>query len=274
MISDLRQLYRTERLIPFVGAGLSTAVSWQQDGEDRSGLSWDALVTQACTLMGFSDPSLLRARGTDLQILEYFRLLNGGAAKLTNWMYSKMQPSDEALRASAIHAELAALEHCSVYYTTNYDDFLERSLRLHERPCRAVATEANLSEPNPGCEVIKFHGDFSFPDSMVLSESQYETRFSLTNIMDLRLQSDMLGRALLFLGYSFRDPNVSYIFHLVQRRFKDLPGTPSGRRAYIAVPEPSNFELRLFRERNIEVIPLDRAQLTVATVSLLQDIRG
>jgi hypothetical protein len=274
MIPELRQLYSDGRLIPFIGAGVSMSVSWTRDGVERRGLSWSELVNRASEMLGFSDPALLRARGTDLQILEYFRLVNGGMARLTNWLYAETQPPNTALQASTIHQELAAMERCGVYYTTNYDDFLEKGLRLNGRPCRVVATESDLSVVNPGCEVVKFHGDFSFPDQMVLSESHYEDRLNLNSVMDLRLQADMLGRALLFLGYSFRDPNVSYLFSLVHRRFRGLPGTPSGRRAYIAVPEPSKFELQLFRERNIDVLPLDRGRITEQTAALLRDIRG
>lgn len=274
MIADLQQLYKSGRLIPFVGAGVSMSVQWAENETIKSGVSWDELVVKAADILGFSDVALLRARGTDLQILEYFRLIKGGMAPLTNWMYAEMRPPDEALRSSRVHSALAKLEHCPVYYTTNYDDFLERSLQLEGRRVRVVANEAMLSERNPGTEVIKFHGDFSHPDEMVLSESQYEERLSLISVMDLRFQADMLGRALLFLGYSFRDANVAYIFHLAQRRLNRLPGTPDGRRAYIAVPEPSKFELQLFRARNIEVIPLDSTRLADATADLLESIRG
>ena len=67
---DLRRLYRERRVIPFVGAGASVSVSW--NGGSKHGPSWRELVDQAATLLG-ADPDLLRLRGTDLQILEYFR---------------------------------------------------------------------------------------------------------------------------------------------------------------------------------------------------------
>jgi hypothetical protein len=61
---------------------------------------------------------------------------------------------------------------------------------------------------------------------------------------------------MLFIGYSFRDWNVSYLFRLINEQFGPLPQAPTGRRAYIAVPDPSDFEYTLFRARNIEVIPI------------------
>jgi hypothetical protein len=149
-------------------------------------------------------------------------------------------------------------------YTTNYDNLIERALALHERGCVALsrerdfpaAFEASLDDGDV-CQVVKFHGDLSARDRMVLTETDYQQRLKLDTEMDLRLRSDLLGRAVLFLGYSFRDPNVSYIFKLVQEAFALLPDSRYGRRAFITFPDPSHFERRLFEQRGIDVIPID-----------------
>jgi predicted butyrate kinase (DUF1464 family) len=109
---------------------------------------------------------------------------------------------------------------------------------------------------------------------MVLTESDYERRMEFKEVMDLRLWSDLLNRSILFLGYSFRDPNVAYLFRQVKERFAGLPNTSSGRRAYIVVQDPSQFERRLFQERNIEVVPIDGRGRTQAVADLLNDIRS
>ncbi len=78
-------------------------------------------------------------------------------------------------------------------------------------------------------EIVKFHGDLSNPERMVLSESDYERRLKLAEVEDQRLLSDVLGRAILFfLGYSFRDWNVSYLFRIVNDQF----GPPLPPRCY------------------------------------------
>jgi hypothetical protein len=123
-------------------------------------------------------------------------------------------------------------------------------------------------------EVVKFHGDFNTPDQMVLSESQYMDRMRLESPMDFKLRADILGRAVLFIGYSFRDPNVNYIFHIVNRLFSHLPDSTSGRRAYIVLPEPSEFERRLFHARNIDVIPINALEIPKDTARILQEMRS
>jgi hypothetical protein len=217
-------------------------------------------------------------RGDDLQILEYFRLKHSGElATLQNWFNIEIHAPDEALLNSPIHAALANLRKCPLFYTTNYDDFLERGLVLHGRPARSIALEANIAEllmkeidsEERYVQVVKFHGDLNNPSRMVLSESDYEKRLRFTDVEDQRLKSDLLGRALLFLGYSFRDWNVSYLFRLVNETFGPLPSAPTGRRAYIAVSDPSDFEYTLFRARNIEVLPIGAANQAEDIADLL-----
>lgn len=264
---DLKSRYEEGRLLPFIGAGVSMSVHWSSEEGERRGISWRELVNQAARMLGFEDPDLLRVRGDDLQILEYFRLKHRGLARLQNWFNIEIHAPDNALLGSPIHAALANLNKCSLFYTTNYDDFLERGLLLHGRPARSIALEADIAEllmaetdsPEFYAQVVKFHGDLSNPSRMVLSESEYEKRLKFTDVEDQRLKSDLLGRALLFLGYSFRDWNVSYLFRLVNETFGRLPAAPTGRRAYIAVSDPSDFEYTLFRARNIEVLPIGAA---------------
>lgn len=244
---QLKTLYRNDRVIPFIGAGVSMSVNWEFDGKRTRGPSWGELVDRAAELLSF-DPDLIRVRGTDLQILEYFLACNEGeSAKLTNWLVRFMNPPDEALKSSPIHTELARLLQCKIYYTTNYDDFIERALSLHGRSVDVIVTEADLGRRSNNCDVVKFHGDLNHPSMMVLSESHYEKRLSFSTAIDYRLKSDVLGRALLFIGYSFRDPNVSYLFRTVNDHFGNLPLSLTGRRAYILVPDPSEFEIMLFR---------------------------
>lgn len=273
MLAELRSLYRDGRLLPFVGAGVSASVTWTDGETECRGPSWDELVERAALELGFEDIQLVRARGTDLQILEYFKLQFDGHTRLTNWLVRDMNPSDSKLKKSAIHNELVEMEKCSVIYTTNFDDFIERSFKIHNRRHKAVAIEAHMRTEDGITEVVKFHGDWNHPERMVLTESDYERRMEFNTPMDLRLWSDLLNRSILFLGYSFRDQNVAYLFRQVNERFAQLPNTTSGHRAHIVVQEPSQFERRLFRERNMEVVAIDSHDPTTQIAELLYEIR-
>lgn len=273
---ELRDRYHDGRLLPFIGAGASMSVSWRNStGKEVRGPSWGEMVNQAAKLLGFADAELARVRGTDQQILEYFRIEHGNQiAKLTNWLSKLMDPPDEELRNSPLHAELAQLDKCRLFYTTNYDNFLERSFRLNGIDTHVSAIEMQLGLGTHKREVIKFHGDLDHPSQIVLTESDYEQRLRFSTPMDYRLRSDLLGRVILFIGYSFRDPNVSYLFRLFTDEFYDKGEGLRGARAYIVVPDPSEFERALFAERRIDVIGIDGGNMTDEIVSLLGEMRS
>lgn len=139
--------------------------------------------------LGFTKAKLLRVRGTDLQILEYFKLHFNGYAKLTNWLVREMNPPDEVLGASIIHGELAKMTRCSVIYTTNFDDFIERSFKFHSRAHKIVAVERHMGPEEGVTEVVKFHGDWNHPTQMVLTESDYEKRMEFKSPMLEQIRS-------------------------------------------------------------------------------------
>jgi hypothetical protein len=272
---ELKRLYQEGRILPFIGAGASMGVSWfNSEGLPLRGPSWRELVDQAARMLEFEEPDLLRLRGSDLQILEYFFAKKGSFAQLTNWLNLSMQPQDSSLRQSALHEAITKLDLCPVVYTTNYDDFLERAFRLAGRPVRIVAAEREMGRSGRAneVEVVKFHGDFNHPEAMVLSERHYEERLSLKSALDLKLRSDILGRAVLFIGYSFSDLNVAYLFRLVNDEFGRLHGSFSGKRAYIVMSNPSDFEIQLFHNRNIEVIASDKFDRAAHAAEVLNDM--
>jgi hypothetical protein len=99
-------------------------------------------------------------------------------------------------------------------------------------------------------------------------------RMRLESPLDFKLRSDLLARAVLFIGYSFRDANVAYIFHAVNRLFSLLPDSYSGKRAFIILAEPSEFERRLFHARNIDVISVPRDKMATAIAEILKAMRS
>lgn len=263
----LRRRYQEGKVIPFIGAGVSMSLV-------RRGPSWKELVERAVSDLGFQNPDFLRARGTDLQILEYYKHKHSGeSARITNWLVREMNLNDDELLNSPVMSGLASLVKCPVFYTTNYDDYLERALRLSHRSVHVVAVESEMGGTGADVEVVKFHGDWNHPKQIVLTESDYEARLRLEDPLDLRLRSDLLGRTLLFVGYSFRDPNVSYLFRLFMEG-RELGKGVSDPRAYIIVADPSDFEFTLFSKRGIVVIPVSGLDLTNETALVLEQLRS
>ena len=270
--AELKKLYRQGRVLPFVGAGVSMSISWVSAGRCTRGPSWEEMVDEACIQLGYEEPELLRMRGTDLQILEYFGRKMGNFAPLTNWLVRRMDVPDDVILGSPVHKALSEMQQSTHYYTTNYDDFLERAIRLRGRSVQVITAEKDMGATGKDVEVIKFHGDVNSPDQMVFSEGHYYKRMRLDGPLDLKLRSDLLGRVAVFVGYSFRDLNVGYLFDVINTMFASLPTSPTGRRAYIISHNPSDFEYTLFRQRNIEIIPTYGDDRSGGLVEVVEDI--
>jgi len=69
---------------------------------------------------------------------------------------------------------------------------------------------------------LKYHDDYSVPESVVFGEDDYLDRIDDKDyFIDVKLKADMLGRNIMFIGYSFRDINLKLLF----RRLKNVIGT-------------------------------------------------
>jgi hypothetical protein len=84
----------------------------------------------------------------------------------------------------------------------------------------------------------EFTGDVEAPQSMVLSESQFNRLLESTPYIDLLTQT-FLHRPVLFLGFSFYDPAIKYVLEQIEKRFGVAP---PGRHLAI-LPETNVSEL-------------------------------
>lgn len=70
-------------------------------------------------------------------------------------------------------------------------------------------------------QIVKFHGDFSDDQLLVLAETDYFDRLDFDSPLDFKFRSDTLGRTLLFVGYSMSDMNIRLLLHRLWRVWRD-----------------------------------------------------
>ena len=111
-----------------------------------------------------------------------------------------------------IYTALVNLDFLS-YFTTNYDDILYRHL---EQGGKAVAVYRNAPEDIAAVDIdstpalVKLHGDFADPDSVVLTKSDYQKLYLSGEREGFQtfLASHLARNRILFLGYSLSDPEI------------------------------------------------------------------
>jgi hypothetical protein len=82
----------------------------------------------------------------------------------------------------------------------------------------------------------------------------------------------VLGRTVLFIGYSLADINIRYLFYRLSRLWKSpMPSVPQPR-SYILSPRRNPVQETVLAQWGIEMVWLDRADPGAALVELLEAV--
>jgi SIR2-like protein len=166
-----------------------------------------------------------------------------------NW-----SPSDHAILSSSVHRQIVELGF-PLIYTTNYDNNLERAFHLHERPFSKIASVMDISSARKDCpNIVKFHGDFSDDNSLVVTETDYFERLEFETPLDLRLRSDALGRSILFVGYSLKDLNLRLLLYKLKRTWEGTAYAKRRPQSYIFLIRPDPVQEEVLESRGISPI--------------------
>jgi hypothetical protein len=247
---------KEQRLLPFIGAGLSASLGLP---------TWGQLIEMVAEDLDM-DPQVAAMHGDFLQIAELLSLQKEGLGDLRSRLDKTFNSDAIDISHSRAHLLLPHL-HADAIYTTNYDTLIERAFSHEGVPFQRVITLRDLiAAPATTTKIVKFHGDFTRDESLVLTESQYFERLDFEKPLDIRLRSDLIGRTVLFLGYSFSDINVRYMWHKIN---KMMHGEVTN--AYIVAYRPNP----VFREiseksRRMTVLDLDPLNETESLIDLLE----
>lgn len=104
------------------------------------------------------------------------------------------------------------------YWTTNYDNLIESNLTTNGKKVDTKIDPANLSYSKTDTDAIvyKMHGDSTLAHLAVLTKDDYEEYDLTRKIFSTALRGDLVSKTFLFIGFSFDDPNLSYILSRIR----------------------------------------------------------
>jgi hypothetical protein len=147
------------------------------------------------------------------------------------------------------------------FYTTNFDDLLERTFASAGRSYQVVAGPEDMHrwrfDQVDGRFVARFpiyklHGTLGRPGSLVIGESDFQRRSDLaSNPIDLRFCSDVVGREILLVGYGFNDPNMRWIW----TKLRDLEVLPVSY--FLELGASTDLEIATFEMDRIVRVDLE-----------------
>ncbi len=226
------------QLVVLVGAGASRWAGLPTWKEAVCALAQDLAPALREAVPGaaarFAPPSAEQPLSADgfMKIAEAFRWVCGDE-RLRAKLRALFDCSGIDARELPLHARLVRLaEHVPAIYTTNFDDLLERAFAAAGVSYQVVAEPRDLHDWRydqldgsfvPRFPIYKLHGSLDRPDTLVLGESDFQRRAGLlSHPIDLRFCSDVVGREVLLVGYSFSDPNVRWLW----AKLRDLAVPP------------------------------------------------
>jgi len=104
------------------------------------------------------------------------------------------------------------------YWTTNYDDLIEKSLRQAGKIADVKHTKDHMvrTVPNRDAVVYKMHGDSANPNDAVIAKDDYEIYLQKRGPYITALAGEMVSKTFLFLGFSFSDPNMDHVLSRIR----------------------------------------------------------
>jgi len=192
----------------FVGAGISRSAGYP---------SWKELLRDIAVDLKVSTDDL-----SDLAALAQWKIRQDqGRSHVLNVIKQQIavdKPIPEVLRT------LVRLPIRS-FWTTNYDQLIERALSEAGRQCEIRASEDSLSLRSipEAAQIYKMHGTITDPAKVVISTDDYELFRRVRGSFMTLLQSQMTTTTFLFAGMSLTDPNVRHVLALIRERFSDSP---------------------------------------------------
>ncbi|RTY33720.1 Sir2 family NAD-dependent protein deacetylase [Chlorobium phaeovibrioides] len=251
------------QVIPFIGAGVSMSLGLP---------SYASLIRKLGEHVGF-DGDIFEQLGDYLTLAEFYDQRKGGLHELRDYLQENWKKTQKEIVASPVYRAIVELE-CKLIYTTNFDDFLERAHRGLNRRYRAIRNVndfVNLSDDK--VHIVKLHGDLRNSKTMVLTESHYFERMTFESPLDIKLRADILGKSVLFIGYSLSDINVRLLLFRLKKLWDSGPRPEFRPKSYVFMDRPNEVLAEVLRSRGVEPIIAESTDQSASLVSFLTSLR-
>jgi hypothetical protein len=185
----------------FGGAGLSRAAGY---------VDWRTLLRGVAADLGLDVD-----RESDLiAVAQYHLNEKRSRGRLNQAIIEELAGEATPTRSHGVLARLPV----PTFWTTNYDQLLERALEQAGKVVDLKLTQENLAQTRRDRDVVlyKMHGCVTQPQEAVLTRDDYEQYSLKRQLFVESLKGDLIAKTFLFLGFSFTDPNIDYILSRVR----------------------------------------------------------
>jgi len=165
---------------------------------------------------------------------------------------------------NSYHKALSTTKVSSIW-TTNYDLLLERAFSEFLIDVKVNDDAISRNFTNSDIEILKIHGCISrsHHNEIVITQEDYEDFLDNKPATSQRLCNDLLKKSFLFIGYSYRDPNIRNIMTTARRLAKKAT-----QEHYLITLKPKHTNKRILKQkqRRLELWCKDLKRLGISTL--------
>lgn len=284
LLAEISKKYTKEKriIIPFIGAGISRIV------EDKNGKSilpnWDEFNKDLLSNINEID-KYEYLKNDPQEVAEYYiyrktemdknaHLYSGpdefryGKSKLVKFMEEKLSVKFtksarnyliNGKESEKLEIHFTLKKKFKMIYTTNWDNLLEEITKYKPVYLSSQLVISDVRERKK--VIIKFHGDINTDvgeegNSLICCKTDYFHRILHENPFDMLFKNDLLHSDFLFMGYSFRDPNIFLVISEVNEL---VPTKDNGSKTsvyWLVTDYKDNPRLKVMSNTNIQPVLL------------------
>lgn len=231
---ELIERIRKEEVTLFIGSGFSLKA-----GGPKASVLVESILSQ----MKEEEKSCLSGHQLDYVAGEYEQIY--GRDSLLEIIekamdFDRMDMTD--------HECLPLIPHFHRIITTNYDTLLEDVYGPNN--CYVVRnTKDCVNLPPDKTQIFKIHGDFVERDNIIITKDDYTEFFTYKRnplLWDL-IQTELLTKDILFIGYSLEDSNV---FEIIKKLKRETNGKT--RKFYLIAPGIKEYKINRLAQANVK----------------------
>lgn len=188
----------------FIGSGISYESTW---------VDWFKLLEPLTSELGIK----INNETDDLPLIAQY-IVNQYAGNKGPLINQISKAFNKKFSTNRYHKALATTKISSIW-TTNYDMLLESAFAEFLVDVKVNEDSISRNVINSEIEIIKMHGCISksHHKEIIITAEDYEDYLVNKPAISQRLCNDLLKKTFLFIGYSYRDPNIRNIMVMARR---------------------------------------------------------
>jgi hypothetical protein len=181
------------RAAAFLGAGMSASAGF---------VNWKELLTDIAEELELD----IKKEDDLISLAQYYVTKKSNRKQLVESIIENINKEKTPTYSHLLLANLPL----NTFWTTNYDDLIEKSIQGTNKRYDVKRRDKDLLFPKKNSDVVvyKMHGDITDFSSVIITKDDFElyqdTHGSMLNV----LKGDLTTKSFLFLGYGFNDPNL------------------------------------------------------------------